>query len=155
MKKDKVPVRVIVFFLCAFLVFLTILYVTAKPKCYNCHKRTPEKGSHYCSVCLKEASKLLAEKKEKEAKVNKTSDTPDPVKTTSSSNTTSSYTKTTTSSSNKTTGSSSKTTSSSKKTYNDLEFDPVDYDDPDDYAEDAWGVDFDDYDDAYDYWEDY
>ncbi len=33
--------------------------------------------------------------------------------------------------------------------------DPADYDDPEEYADDAWGVDFDDWDDAYDYWEDY
>ena len=44
---------------------------------------------------------------------------------------------------------------SKKKTYNELNYDPSDYDDPDDYAEDAWGEDFDDYDEAYDYWEDY
>ncbi|MCR5738225.1 MAG: hypothetical protein K6G43_00235 [Lachnospiraceae bacterium] len=33
-------------------------------------------------------------------------------------------------------------------------WDVDDYDDPDDYADDAWGEDFDDWDDAYDYWED-
>ena len=33
--------------------------------------------------------------------------------------------------------------------------DPDDYDNPDDFADDAWGTDFDDWDDAYDYWEDY
>ena len=33
--------------------------------------------------------------------------------------------------------------------------DPDDYDNPDDFADDAYGIDFDDYDDAYDYWEDY
>lgn len=33
--------------------------------------------------------------------------------------------------------------------------DPDDYDSPDDYADDAWGDDFDDWDDAYDYWENY
>ena len=33
--------------------------------------------------------------------------------------------------------------------------DPADYDDPEDYADDAWGDDFDDWGDAYDYWEDY
>ncbi len=36
----------------------------------------------------------------------------------------------------------------------DLSFDPDDYDDPDEYADDAWDEDFDDYDDAYEYWED-
>ena len=33
--------------------------------------------------------------------------------------------------------------------------DPADYDDPEEYADDAWGEDFEDWDDAYDYWEDY
>ena len=33
--------------------------------------------------------------------------------------------------------------------------DPDDYDDPDEYAEDAWGYDFDDYDDAASFWEDW
>lgn len=33
--------------------------------------------------------------------------------------------------------------------------DPDDYDNPEDFADDAWGLDFDDWDDAYDYWEDY
>lgn len=33
--------------------------------------------------------------------------------------------------------------------------DPDDYDNPDDFADDAWGLDFDDWDDAYDYWENY
>ena len=61
---------------------------------------------------------------------------------------------------NSTGGSSSskKTTnkySSEKKTYNALNCDPDDYDSPEDYADDAWGDDFDDWDDAYDYWENY
>lgn len=33
--------------------------------------------------------------------------------------------------------------------------DPDDYDCPEDFADDAWGLDFDDWDDAYDYWENY
>jgi len=33
------------------------------------------------------------------------------------------------------------------------DFDPDDYDDPDEYADDAWGNDFEDWDDAYDAWE--
>ena len=41
------------------------------------------------------------------------------------------------------------------RTYNTLNNDPADYDDPEDYADDAWGDDFDDWDEAYDYWEDY
>ena len=47
--------------------------------------------------------------------------------------------------------SSSKGYSSSK---NSKMNDPMEYDSPEDYADDAWGTDFDDYDDAYDYWED-
>ena len=43
--------------------------------------------------------------------------------------------------------------SSSKKTYTHKDYDPDDYDSPEDYADDAWGNDFDDWDDAYDYWE--
>ena len=34
-------------------------------------------------------------------------------------------------------------------------YDPADYDDPEEYADDAWGTDFDDWDEAYEYWEDY
>ncbi len=45
--------------------------------------------------------------------------------------------------------------STSTRTYNTLNNDPEDYDDPEEYADDAWGDDFDDWDDAYDYWEDY
>ncbi len=45
--------------------------------------------------------------------------------------------------------------SSSTTTYNSLWNDPADYDDPEEYADDAYGEDFDDWDDAYDYWEDY
>ena len=47
------------------------------------------------------------------------------------------------------------TTKPSTRTYNTLNNDPADYDDPEDYADDAWGDDFDDWGDAYDYWEDY
>lgn len=36
----------------------------------------------------------------------------------------------------------------------DYSWDVDDYDNPDEYADDAWGEDFDDWDDAYDYWED-
>ena len=45
--------------------------------------------------------------------------------------------------------------SSDKKEWNKLTCDPDDYDSPEEYADDAWEVDFDDWDDAYDYWEDY
>lgn len=33
--------------------------------------------------------------------------------------------------------------------------DPDDYDSPEDFADDAWGLDFDDWDEAYEYWEDW
>ncbi len=52
-------------------------------------------------------------------------------------------------------GSSYRRSSGGSTVYNTLDFDPDDYDTPEDYADDAWGVDFDDWDDAYDYWEDY
>jgi hypothetical protein len=53
-------------------------------------------------------------------------------------------------------GSSSlKTNPTTERTYNYLNNDPEDYDDPEEYADDAWGDDFDDWDEAYDYWEDY
>ena len=51
--------------------------------------------------------------------------------------------------------SSGKTSGSTTRTYNTLNNDPEDYDDPEEYADDAWGDDFDDWDEAYDYWEDY
>lgn len=47
---------------------------------------------------------------------------------------------------------SSSSSSASNHHYNN---DPADYDSPEDYADDAWGDDFDDWDDAYDYWENY
>lgn len=43
--------------------------------------------------------------------------------------------------------------SGKKQYYNYYDYDPDDYDSPEDYADDAWGDDFDDWDDAYDYWE--
>lgn len=49
----------------------------------------------------------------------------------------------------------SKADSTSHSTHKTLNCDPEDYDSPEDYADDAWGDDFDDYDDAYDYWENY
>ena len=38
-----------------------------------------------------------------------------------------------------------------KPLYND----PADFDDPEEYADEAWGTDFDDWDEAYEYWENY
>ena len=48
-----------------------------------------------------------------------------------------------------------KPSKNSTRTFNTLNNDPADYDDPEDYADDAWGDDFEDWGDAYDYWEDY
>ena len=45
--------------------------------------------------------------------------------------------------------------SSGKQIFNGSSYDPDDYDSPEDFADDAWGNDFDDWDDAYDYWEDW
>ncbi len=50
-----------------------------------------------------------------------------------------------------------KKTTKSTYTYNtsySYDFDPDDYDSPEDFADDAWG-DFGDWDDAYDYWDNY
>lgn len=44
---------------------------------------------------------------------------------------------------------------SDKKEWNTLTCDPDDYDDPDEYADDAYGTDFDDWDEAYDFYEDW
>ncbi|MBO4347777.1 MAG: hypothetical protein J5840_09095 [Lachnospiraceae bacterium] len=137
--------------------------------CNICHKNKKIEGKNYCIACFAEAKERVNQRdpdkpvmtyyypeKEKEAdkpvmtynypyEKKKTEDSSDSGKSGSSnsgrSGKTSSYSKT--------------SSSSNYKDYDDLEFDPVDYDDPDDYAEDAWGVDFEDYDDAYDYWEDY
>lgn len=54
-----------------------------------------------------------------------------------------------------TSGSSGSSGSSGKRIYNGNSYDPDDYDSPEDFADDAWGNDFDDWDDAYDYWEDW
>lgn len=59
------------------------------------------------------------------------------------------------SSSSKYNSSSSSHSSSSSGSHWYPSNDPDDYDSPDDYADDAWGDDFDDWDDAYDYWENY
>ena len=49
-------------------------------------------------------------------------------------------------------GSHSSSGSSSSGSHS-LNNDPDDYDDPEEYADDAWGDDFDDWDDAYEFWE--
>ena len=126
--------------------------------CTICHQHEKMRDKSYCYYCFEKA-KLEEWKKENHGSSSNTI-TADPHKNASSSDTgskTTSSSETTSSSSKTTSGSSGKTTSSSssKKEYNTLNYDPDDYDDPDDYAEDAWGVDFDDYDDAYDFWEDW
>ena len=144
--------------------------------CTICHKNKRIANATYCYSCYLKAQQRVEEKeKQKEnatvdpKKPASSSDTKpldkvqeaDPKKPASLSDTaTGSSGKTTSSgSTGKTTSSSSsgKTTSSSssKKEYNSLNFDPEDYDDPDEYADDAWDEDFDDYDEAYEYWEDY
>ena len=125
--------------------------------CSICHKNKRIANTTYCYECYKEAEKRVEEKEKQ-----KENATVEPKKPANSSDTSigSSSGKTSSSSSTgKTTSSSSsgKTTSSSssKKEYNSLNFDPEDYDDPDEYADDAWDEDFDSYDEAYEYWEDY
>jgi len=125
--------------------------------CTICHKNKRIANATYCYECYQKAQQRVEEKEKQ-----KENATVDPKKPASSSDTSggSSSGKTTSSSSTgKTTSSSSsgKTTSSSssKKEYNSLNYDPEDYDDPDEYADDAWDEDFDSYDEAYEYWEDY
>ena len=45
--------------------------------------------------------------------------------------------------------------SRNKQRVNSLNNDPADYDDPEEYADDAWGDDYDDWDEAYEAWENY
>ena len=112
-------------------------------KCECCHKNDKEPGFYLCEECYekycapKSTGKAFSYSGNTDTKIDA-----EPVSTVKES----SYTKDT---------SYSKTTSSYKKDERDLDFDPIDYDDPDEYADDAWEIDFDDYDDAYDYWEDY
>lgn len=120
-------------------------------KCANCHKNAKEEGVDYCADCYHKlyhrvySPEVVAEKNRKKDYSKKsyswTETTTESSSTSSSAGKISSYSK--------------KKSSSYTKDYSDLEFDPIDYDDPDEYADDAWEVDFDDYDDAYDYWEDY
>lgn len=123
--------------------------------CTICHQNKKIANADYCYSCYQKAQQRVEEKNKNSTG---SSIKPDPVKPSSNS----SNTKTTGSSSKTTSGSSSsssysKTTSSSssKKEYNSLNYDPEDYDDPDEYADDAWDEDFDSYDEAYEYWEDY
>ena len=101
--------------------------------CTICHQNKKIANADYCYSCYQKAQQRV---EEKEKQKEEASQNP---KTTLS-------------------GSSGKTTSSSSSTkteYNSLNYDPEDYDDPDEYADDAWDEDFDSYDEAYEYWEDY
>ena len=101
--------------------------------CTICHQNKKIANADYCYSCYQKAQQRVEEKEKQ-----KEGDSQNP-KTTLS-------------------GSSGKTTSSSSSTkveYNSLNYDPEDYDDPDEYADDAWDEDFDSYDEAYEYWEDY
>ncbi|MBP5495244.1 MAG: hypothetical protein J6X97_09110 [Lachnospiraceae bacterium] len=123
--------------------------------CTICHQNKKIANADYCYSCYQKAQQKVEEKNK-----NCTSSgvKPDPVKpssNTSNSKTTNSFSKTTSGSSSSSSYSKTTSSSSSKKEYNTLNYDPDDYDDPDDYAEDAWDEDFDDYDEAYDFWEDW
>ncbi len=171
MKNKNIKVYIIliatVLVLLGFIVAFNLISVSKSNLCINCHKNKKEKGKNYCTDCLLEAKKEIEKQKNEgsknettgnsdneESKLNVDISSPDPKKTPSNSNKDiKQSTGTSSSDSNKTDSISDK--DHKKKTYNELNYDPADYDDPDDYAEDAWGEDFDDYDDAYDYWEDY
>ena len=123
--------------------------------CTICHQNKRIANATYCYSCYQKAQQRVEEKNKNSTG---SSIKPDPVKPSSNpsnAQNTNSSSKTTSGSSSS--GSYSKTTSSSssKKEYNSLNYDPEDYDDPDEYADDAWDEDFDDYDEAYEYWEDY
>ena len=115
----------------------------------NCHKKSMS-GYDYCYEHRYSDFKYEMDEREREHEYNRRHK-----KSVSSSGANSSYNSNSSSSSK---SSSSYSYSSSKKNSNtkkDIFHDPADYDTPEDYADDAWGVDFDDWDDAYDYWEDY
>ena len=177
MKNKNKKIYIILFasliVLLGFIVAFNVISAINSNLCINCHKNKKEKGKNYCSECLLEAKKKLEEQKNEgsENKISGNSDSensklsvdtssPDPKKPDSKSDNDSKQSTVTKPGTGTTSSDSKKTGSQSdkdgkKKTYNELNYDPADYDDPDDYAEDAWGEDFDDYDDAYDYWEDY
>ena len=123
--------------------------------CTICHQNKKMTGKAYCYSCFVKSQQKVEEKNKNSTD---SSIIPDPVKTssdTSNAKTTGSSSKTTSSGSSSNSYSKTTSSSSSKKEYNSLNYDPEDYDDPDEYADDAWDEDFDDYDEAYEYWEDY
>ena len=125
--------------------------------CTICHQNKKMTGKSYCYSCFVKAQQKV-EEKNKNSTGSGVKPDPDPVKpssNTSNAPNTSSSSKTTSSGSSSNSYSKTTSSSSSKKEYNSLNYDPEDYDDPDEYADDAWDEDFDDYDEAYEYWEDY
>ena len=154
MKKDRLY---IIIFILGVILILGIITLPEKikenkaNKCEICHENEKMDGKSYCWSCYMNAyTKVI---NQNNSGKNKTSSTYNKNTSSAGSGSSSSTYSSTSSTSNYSKNSSS--SSSKKKDYSDLEFDPIDYDDPDDYAEDAWEIDFDDYDDAYDYWEDY
>ena len=101
----------------------------------NCHKQKV-KGEIYCSYHLSQATRAFKQHEQELADRNK--------KVNEARKNVKSY------------SNSSVTSTRKNKSYSkDYKMnDPMDYDSPEDYADDAWGVDFEDWDDAYDYWED-
>lgn len=111
--------------------------------CTICHQNKKIANADYCYSCYQKAQERV-EEKEKEAEKITSKDSGSGTSTTSGDKNDSSA------------GSSAKPSSgSTQKEYNSLNYDPEDYDDPDEYADDAWDEDFDSYDEAYEYWEDY
>lgn len=101
--------------------------------CTICHQNKKIANADYCYSCYQKAQQRVEEKEKQKEGASQNPKT-------------------------NLSGSSGKTTSSSSSTkveYNSLNYDPEDYDDPDEYADDAWDEDFDSYDEAYEYWEDY
>ena len=172
-KKVYVILAASLFIFLGFIFAFNVISTVNINLCINCHHNKKEKGKNYCSECLLEAKKKLEEQKNEDTgnkisgnsysennKLSVDTSAPDPKKTDSKSDKDSKQSSVTKPSTGTTSSDSKKTGSQSdkdgkKKTYNELNYDPADYDDPDDYAEDAWGEDFDDYDDAYDYLEYY
>ncbi|MCR4648863.1 MAG: hypothetical protein K5776_07270 [Lachnospiraceae bacterium] len=151
MKKDTIGI--IIFLICVFILYgivavPEVIKENSVNKCSICHKNEKMEGMRYCSSCYANAYSKVSSQYNSGTVNTKSSYE----KKTSATDSSTGYTSSKQSTSNNYKKESS---SSSKKNYKDLEFDPDDYDNPDEYADDAWEVDFDDYDDAYDYWEDY
>lgn len=112
--------------------------------CTICHQNKKIANADYCYSCYQKAQERVEEKKKEAEKITSKKDSSSGTSTTSGDKNDSSA------------GSSAKPSSgSTQKENNSLNYDPEDYDDPDEYADDAWDEDFDSYDEAYEYWEDY